>query len=113
MFHPRRHLGWAASLVFLACGADEYAPCSGEDSVCSEATQTHDGAFDGCLCTIYCESDDDCPTPESGNATPRCKSFGDYEINGESAACSLECDGHHVCPDGMSCNAGECWGRVD
>jgi len=111
MLEPRRSLCFAVSLFLWACSADEYAPCSGESGSCSESTR-NGGDFEGCLCTYYCESDDDCPTPDTGTAKPRCRPFGDFEINGESAACFLPCDQTTRCPDGMFCRGGECWGTV-
>ncbi len=114
MLHLRRLLSLAAALcvsVLWACAADQYAPCDGGSDSCSQATRMS-GDFEGCLCTYYCESDDDCPTPETGNAVPRCTPFGDVVENGESASCTLPCDEGTQCPDGMVCHTGQCWGTI-
>ena len=47
-------------------------------------------------CTLQgCKSDDDCPTPASGDVEPSCSQFDN---------CVLTCDQNSTCPDGMSCN---------
>ena len=47
-------------------------------------------------CTLECESEDDCPVPDSGTATTVCEGPPGTDI------CALDCT-EGECPDGMTC----------
>lgn len=47
-------------------------------------------------CTIYCNTDDECPLPSSGEATRLCSPGGGY-------ICTLDCANGRTCPSGMQC----------
>jgi hypothetical protein len=89
-----------------------YAPCDGEPGSCRLATHFGGADGDGCLCTYYCQVDNDCPTPSTGTATPVCQPYGDFSINGHTADCRLPCDSTTVCPDGMFCAPSGCIGAL-
>jgi hypothetical protein len=86
-----------------------YGPCNGELGSCRLANHIGGLSGDGCLCTLYCAVDSDCPLPKSGTSVPTCQPYGDYVANGHTAQCVLPCDSATQCPDGMSCFGGECW----
>ena len=46
------------------------------------------------LCRYDCESDADCPQPQSGDVVPVC----------DHAQCAMPCDDRSTCPDGMTCH---------
>jgi len=91
-----------------AAGPSVYASCDGEPGGCSIATRFGGVSGDGCLCTIYCEADSDCPAPASGTASPTCQPYGDVIVNGHKADCRLPCDASTVCPDKMFCSPSGC-----
>lgn len=88
----------------------EYAPCDGELSVCALTSQYGGESGDGCLCTHFCEVTEDCPVPSTGNAAPECVPYGDFEVDGHTAECTLPCDASTTCPDGMFCSGAGCIG---
>jgi len=90
----------------------EYAPCDGEASLCALATRFGGSSGDGCLCTHFCEVTEDCPVPSTGNAVPLCVPYGDFEVDGHTAECTLPCDAETTCPDGMFCSGAGCIGVV-
>lgn len=120
------HLGELACflLVVGACSPDaeessddggtsrEYAPCDGEPGACALANRFGGASGDGCLCTHYCEVTEDCPVPSTGNSVPECVPFGDFTIDGHTAACTLPCDADTTCPTGMFCSGAGCIGFV-
>ncbi|MCA9635287.1 MAG: hypothetical protein KC420_04565 [Myxococcales bacterium] len=55
------------------------------------------------VCAPRCESDDECPPPDAGNAEPRCSDRG---------VCQLRCGAETACPAGMVCVSNACmWPR--
>jgi hypothetical protein len=111
---PAAVLTMLLSLGACSSGGDpiekrSYAPCAGEPGACGLALQSSNGT---CLCTYFCKTAADCPVPKTGTAMPLCKSFGDVVLNGHTADCRVPCDAETVCPDGMMCLEGECYGRV-
>jgi len=51
-----------------------------------------DNCLEWCTCQVSCDSDEDCPEPETGSTPPRC----------DGGECVLSCAGS-TCPDGMRC----------
>lgn len=50
-----------------------------------------------CVCLDECESDAECPSGDTGTATPSCLTREVQKL------CFLACDNGETCPDGMTC----------
>lgn len=90
----------------------EYAPCDGQPGACPLANRFGGVSGDGCLCTHFCEVTENCPVPSTGNAIPECVPYGDFEIDGHTAECTLPCDADTTCPNGMFCSGAGCIGAL-
>jgi hypothetical protein len=82
--------------------ADEYSRfvCRDDEPFC-DSYPPAGGATEFSVCVPTCTVADDCPVPETGNATIACL--------GEPAGCVLECGDGEQCPDAMECDpSGAC-----
>lgn len=93
---PRDDLGCDASTTERDYEECEQGLCDA-DQLC--AVDASPPSFTVCAQT-GCEDDCDCPAPSSGTARPICSSFVDASL---PRACTLACDDHEECPEGMIC----------
>lgn len=94
--------------------ATPYAPCENDASTCAPGVYVcthslHDG-LEFSVCTPFCDDDDQCPTPATGNATPTCNTADEPNL------CTLDCSQGQQCPDDMVCDlqgSGACMWPVE
>ncbi len=83
--------------------ATPYGNCDGGVGQCrpevylciASADQGLDAEFT--VCTPFCDENDECPVPATGEAPPRC------DLAVEPAVCALDCSDGQQCPDDMVC----------
>lgn len=81
--------------------SDPYGPCDG-DRGCGASAQCEPSGALPLTCAEPCETDDECPAPTSGTASPVCVPLDDA-----GSWCVLPCasNGNGAdCPDGMECS---------
>jgi hypothetical protein len=53
------------------------------------------------VCEHRCQSDSDCPAPDSGTGVATCLFFADPSV--EDGTCVVSCDNGETCQDGFQC----------
>lgn len=79
-------------------GAEPNYPWCSSTAGCDEGWGGGNECIDLCFCHIECDVPEDCPVPETGNASRACERV----IDGTS--CVLSCADGETCPDGMVCD---------
>ncbi len=82
--------------------AEPYAVCGENASTClPDVYFCEEAVWDGeqfSVCAPFCDVDDPCPVPTTGNAPPQC------DLQSRPSTCTLDCTGGQQCPDDMVCD---------
>ncbi len=82
--------------------ASPYAPCGEDASKCQPGVYICQAAKHGdeqfSVCAPFCDEDQPCPVPTTGNAPTQC------DLSSRPSTCSLDCSDGQQCPDDMVCD---------